>query len=289
MKVARSIPGIRKQVADAVKEGRGVGLVPTMGALHAGHLSLVDRARAECGFVVVSIFVNPTQFAPGEDFDTYPCTPEADLAACERHGADAVFMPAATEMYPPEARTTVSVSGLARTLCGRSRPTHFAGVCTIVAKLFNAVGPDRAYFGRKDYQQYVIIKRMAADLDFPVEVVGCPTVREADGLAMSSRNANLTDEQRAQAPALYRSLQQAEDRIRESQPPAGEVLEAIRNRLAENAPLGAVDYVQIVDPETLEEVEATDRPVVIALAVRFGGARLIDNIFVDDTPGRDVQ
>jgi pantoate--beta-alanine ligase len=281
MIVAKTIRQVRAAVAAAREGGRTIGLVPTMGALHDGHLSLIDRARAECGFVAVSIFVNPTQFGPKEDLGTYPRTPRADLARCRQHGADLVFMPSAKEMYPAEGLTTVSVRRLAETLCGRSRPTHFPGVCTVVAKLFNIFLPDRAYFGTKDFQQAVIVRRMAADLNFPVRIVFCPTIREADGLAMSSRNAHLTGAQREQAPALYAALRLAERMIRRDRPPAGKVVEAMRKHIRQHAPDGRVDYIQIVHPDELTDVEETGPPVLVALAVRLGKARLIDNTLVD--------
>jgi pantoate--beta-alanine ligase len=256
-----------------------------MGALHAGHLSLIDAARDDGGLVVVSIFVNPTQFGPTEDLAKYPRTPEADLAACETHGVDLVFMPQAATMYAGGGLTEVTVKELSATLCGRSRPGHFPGVCTVVAKLFNIIQPDRAYFGAKDYQQAVIIRRMAADLNFPVEVKVCPTVREADGLAMSSRNAYLDADQRNQAVALIESLRLGEGMIRCSRPPADEVITAMRNHVASRAPAGEIDYVQVVDPQTLQDVAATDQPVLLALAVRIGKARLIDNMLVDARAG----
>ncbi len=282
MIVASTIEDVRSAVAAAKAAGRSVALVPTMGALHEGHLSLIDAARQACDFVVVSIFVNPTQFAPSEDLGAYPRTPEADRAACEGRGVDLVFAPAVETMYPEgEGLTTVTVAELPETLCGRSRPTHFAGVCTVVAKLLNIVQPDRAMFGAKDYQQAAILRRMVADLDMPVEIVLCPIVREADGVAMSSRNANLSEAERAQAPALHESLRLAERMIRESAPPPGDVIAAMRQHLAANAPDGEIDYIQIVDPGDLSDVETTDRPIVVALAVQFARARLIDNLRLD--------
>ena len=281
METAHTITDLRKLVSAARGRGEVVGLVPTMGALHAGHLSLVDAARGECGFVVVSIFVNPTQFAPNEDLGNYPRSPEADLAACEAHGADAVFIPSVEEMYPEPMLAEVTVEALSHTLCGRSRPTHFAGVCTVVAKLLNIVGPDRAYFGAKDFQQAAILTRMARDLSFPADMVVCPTVREPDGLAMSSRNRYLSESQRAQAPALHGSLRAAANRILAEQPVAAEVADGIRLYLAEHAPDGEIDYVEIVDPRTLRDVGGTGQPVLVALAVRFDGCRLIDNMRVD--------
>jgi len=281
MIVARTIQEIRAAVAAAKSAGHVVGLVPTMGALHAGHYSLIDSARRQCPFVAVSIFVNPLQFGPAEDLARYPRTIEADLAGCQAHGVAAVLLPDAREMYGRPCRTVVEVPDLGRTLCGASRPGHFAGVCTVVAKLFNIVQPDVAYFGAKDFQQAAIIRRMADDLNFPLVIAVCPTVREPDGLAMSSRNAYLTPDERREAPALWQSLAMAADLVAGRHPPAGEVVEAILAYLAGHAPGGVVDYVEIVDPRELSPVEKTDGNVLIALAVRFGRARLIDNILVD--------
>ena len=286
MNTAKTIEDVRRCLVRVRAEGKTVGLVPTMGALHAGHLTLIDAAVGGCDFVVVSIFVNPTQFAPDEDFSVYPRTLEADLKPCQARGVGLVFHPSVEEMYgssPPPAGaegglTEVSVSRLTDTLCGRSRPMHFTGVCTVVAKLFNIVQPDKAYFGEKDYQQAAVIRRMAADLNFPVEVVTCPIVREADGLAASSRNVRLTVEQRREAGGLYASLKLAEEIITRSHPPGRDVIGVMRTYLAEHAPLGEIDYVQIVDPHTLRDAEDTDRAVLVALAVRFGRTRLIDNI-----------
>lgn len=286
MKTVQTVEQVRKAVAAARAGGKTIGFVPTMGALHAGHFSLIDAARRDCGFVVVSIFVNPTQFAPTEDLSKYPRTPEADLAGCRQHGADAVFMPSVEVMYGCGGLTEVSVKQITEGLCGASRPGHFTGVCTVVAKLFNIVLPDKAYFGAKDFQQATVLRRMVADLNFPVEVVVCPIVREVDGLAMSSRNAYLTDSQRRQAPALHASLQLAELTIRQDQPPAGEVAAAIRKKLAEQAPDGVVDYIEIVDPFTLQPVQNTSPPVLVALAVKLGRARLIDNILVEARPSK---
>ena len=281
MHVARTIDEIRRRVAEARAGGCRIGLVPTMGALHEAHFSLVRAALAGSDFVVVSIFVNPTQFGPGEDYQQYPRATEADLAACERAGTHAAFLPPVEAMYPTDAQTQVSVGSLAQTLCGRDRPTHFAGVCTVVAKLFNIVLPDRAWFGEKDFQQAVILRQMAADLDFPVEILTCPIVREADGLAMSSRNAYLSTAERKQAVALSESLALAEGMIRDLRPPADAVVAAVRGHLAAEAPDGEIDYVQIVDPQSLCDVQSTDGRVLVALAVRFGSTRLIDNVLVD--------
>ncbi len=281
MKIVTTIAEVRSLVAQARAGGQCVGLVPTMGALHEGHLSLIDAASSECDFVVVTIFVNPTQFAPGEDLAAYPRTAQADHAGCEARGVDVLFQPTTEEMYGGGGLTEVTVSKLSQTLCGRSRPTHFVGVCTVVAKLFNIIPADRAYFGAKDYQQVAVIRQMAADLNFPVEVVTCPIVREADGVAMSSRNVNLNPTERKQAPVLHTALRAAAETIGQTHPPAGQVIADILARLAADVSDGEVDYVQIVDPQTLADVEQTDRPVLIALAVKFSQARLIDNMLVD--------
>lgn len=281
MIVAKTIGAVRRAVCGARSAGESIGLVPTMGALHEGHLGLIAAARDRCGFVAVSIFVNPAQFGPGEDLEAYPRPLEADLAACERCGVDLVFAPDAETMYPGEALAEVRIGRLGEVLCGRSRPTHFAGVCTVVAKLFNIVAPDKAFFGAKDFQQAVVIRRMARELNFAVEIVVCPTVREADGLAMSSRNAYLTADERRQAAALHESLRMAAEMIADRHPPAERVLGAMRELLCVRAPDGDIDYLEIVDPNELRSVESTDGAVLIALAMRFGRARLIDNILVD--------
>jgi len=282
MKIVTTIAEARSLVIQARADGKRVALVPTMGALHAGHYSLIDAARRDCDFVVVSIFVNPTQFGPAEDLSAYPRTPQADHAGCQARGVDVIFEPNVETMYHPGALTEVTVHGLTQTLCGRSRPTHFAGVCTVVAKLFHIIPAHRAYFGAKDYQQAAIIKRMTVDLDFPIEIVTCPTVRETNGLAISSRNAYLSPTQRKQAVALHDALMLAADMITTMHPPAADIIAAVVAHLAAYAPDGEIDYVQIVDPETLADVQKTGRPVVVALAVKFDRARLIDNMLVDD-------
>ena len=288
MKVAGTIDEIRSAVAEARLAGsRTVGLVPTMGALHEGHYSLIDAAREGCDFVVVSIFVNPAQFGPGEDLQTYPRPLEADLAGCRARGADAAFVPQVEEMCPPGAVTTVHVAGLTDRLCGASRPGHFDGVCTVVAKLFNTVAPDVAYFGAKDYQQAVVVRRMVRDLDMPVRIEVCPTVREADGLAVSSRNVRLSAEERAEAVALAESLRLAQKMVEAGARGAAEVLEAMRRQLDERAPCGQVDYVQVVDSESLQDVEEITASVVAAVAVRFASVRLIDNMLL--TPPRSPK
>jgi pantoate--beta-alanine ligase len=280
MKVVKTVSEVRKEVSIARAAGKTIGLVPTMGNLHEGHLRLVDAARRECSFAAVSIFVNPTQFGPREDFGSYPRTPGEDYAACEARGADLIFAPEVAEMYPPGSCTQVSVPGLDSVLCGATRPGHFTGVATVVTKLLSIVQPDVALFGAKDFQQTVVLRRMAADLNLPARIVVCPTVREADGLAMSSRNAYLSPAERAQAPALRESLRQAEEKLRGGAAPA-DVIEGIRSALARLAPAGVVDYVKIVDPLSLADVQNVSLPVLVALAVQFSKARLIDNVLVE--------
>jgi pantoate--beta-alanine ligase len=258
-----------------------VGFVPTMGYLHEGHLSLVRRARAECDAVVVSIFVNPTQFGPGEDYERYPRDEARDLALLEGEGVDVVFIPSVEEMYPPGFSTWVEVTGpLAERLEGASRPGHFRGVATIVLKLFHLVRPHRAYFGEKDAQQLRIIRRMATDLHVPIEIVACPIVREPDGLALSSRNVYLSPEQREQALALSRSLELARRLIlEEGVRDAVEVRRRVREFVSAS-PGVRLDYVSIAHPETLEEVERIEGPVLVLIAAWVGPARLIDNLLI---------
>jgi len=287
MKVVESICRVRAAVAAARTAGAGsVALVPTMGALHDGHYSLIDEARSTGDFVVVSIFVNPTQFGPNEDLDSYPRTLDADLAGCAARGADLVFTPSVAEMYPEGAATTVHVARLSDGMCGASRKGHFDGVCTVVAKLLNIVRPDVACFGAKDYQQVAIIRRMVADLDMPVGILVCPTVREADGLAMSSRNARLSGTERAEAAELHAALQLGKRMIAEGARDATDIRTAMADHLAERAPSGQQEYVEIIDPDRLTNVEEISDSVVIALAVRFPSARLIDNIRVDPSRSR---
>ncbi len=280
MQVTGKIEEIREWVAQARAAGKRIGLVPTMGALHVGHVSLIETAAQQCDFVVVSIFVNPTQFGPGEDFEKYPRPIEQDLAICERHGAAAVFAPTPAEMYPRENLSWVTVVGMTESLCGRSRPNHFRGVTTVCTKLFNIVGPDVAFFGQKDAQQAAVIRRMVADLNMPLEIVVCPTVRESDGLAISSRNQYLRVEQRREAPAIYRALEQGRETIEGGATDPDEVRERMEAVLRNAAGL-EVEYISLVDPETLEDVKRIAGRVLIAVAARLGPARLIDNIMVD--------
>jgi len=263
-----------------------VALVPTMGALHEGHLSLLRIARHVAGAegcVVASIFVNPTQFAPHEDFDSYPRDLDSDLDHCRKEGVDLVFTPEADEIYPPGASVSLVETRLSRGLCGASRPHFFGGVCTVVAKLFHIVQPDVAVFGEKDFQQLAIIRRMVRDLHVPLRIVSGPIVREADGLALSSRNARLSPEHRAQAPVLWRTLQRAAEAIE-----TGERRRAVLRNLLERE-LGAaedarIDYAEIVDPDTLEPLERIRGQALIALAVWFGEVRLIDNLCLRSLP-----
>lgn len=279
MRIVSEKQDVRDYHAEARREGASIGLVPTMGALHEGHLSLVRRATQECDRVVVSIFVNPTQFGPGEDLEKYPRDLEADAAALETIGADLIFAPAPAEMYAPDACTTVSVGGLTEGLCGQFRPGHFDGVTTVVCKLFSIVQPDRAYFGEKDYQQLAVIRRMVRDLDILVEVIGMPTVREADGLALSSRNRYLSPEERAAAPKLQAALQSGAAASREGAAGA-EVERTVAEQLAQE-PLFRPQYIRAVDPGSLEPLGDRSGPMVIAAAAYIGNTRLIDNIRVE--------
>jgi len=271
-----TIANIRAQVGRARQDGLVVGLVPTMGYLHEGHLALIRRAREECGLVVVSIFVNPTQFGPGEDYEAYPRDMERDAALAARAGADILFYPSVREMYPGGYTTYVAVEGMTAKLCGLSRPTHFRGVTTVVAKLFHIVEPDLAFFGEKDYQQFLVIRRMVTDLNLKVTVVGVPTVREPDGLAMSSRNVYLDGPQRAAATVLSRSLAAAREAYAagERRPVA---LTGLVRGMIEAEPLAAVDYVEIYGLPDLADIGRLEGPALLALAVRFGRTRVIDN------------
>ena len=254
-----------------------LGLVPTMGALHAGHARLIDRARRECELVVVSIFVNPLQFDRRDDLEKYPRTFDADRELCAELGVDIVFAPSAAEMYPQEPRCTVEVSRLGDFLCGRSRPGHFSGVATVVLKLFNIVSPDRAYFGEKDAQQLAIVRRLVSDFNLPVAIVGVPTVREPDGLAMSSRNRHLSPAERSLAVALYGALSHARARIEAGVREAA-VIKAAAAATIPNDPLLRLDYLEIVDLEEMQPVEVVDGPVCVAGALWVGATRLIDNV-----------
>ncbi|MDE0615396.1 MAG: pantoate--beta-alanine ligase [bacterium] len=286
MSAGAAIPVIQRAselraATDAIRvKGGSVGLVPTMGYLHDGHQSLVARSAAENDLTVVSIFVNPLQFAEGEDYGTYPRDLDRDRQMCTDAGAGLVFAPPTEEMYPQAPITTVAVQGLNAVLEGRFRPTHFDGVTTVVAKLFAMLGPGRAYFGEKDYQQLAIIRRMTADLSLPVEVVGCPTFREPDGLAMSSRNVYLTDEERPAATVLWRSLQAGRNAVLDGSRDPGEV-EAVMDVVLAAEPKVLPDYAAVVDAATLERPDVLDGELRLLVAARLGRARLIDNIGVD--------
>ena len=278
MEVTGDRHGFREACEAARSEGRTIGFVATMGSLHRGHLSLVARAREECGFVAVSIFVNPLQFGPAEDLDSYPRDLDRDLAECERAGADLVFSPTADEMYPvgrPEA--TVDPGPLGDRLEGAARPAHFRGVATLVAKLFGLVGPCRAYFGHKDAQQLAVVRRMVRDLDLPAEIVGCPTVRDQDGLAISSRNTYLSAPEREAATCLYEALARAAW-LAEGGETDAHVLKAEMAKRIGMEPVARIDYVAVVDEDTFEDIDRLRGPARALVAARFGTTRLIDNV-----------
>jgi pantoate--beta-alanine ligase len=272
----------RQAIAAARSRGLTIALVPTMGALHAGHASLVRAARAERVFVVVSIFVNPTQFGPQEDLSRYPRPFEDDRKVCEAEGVDLIFHPTPEVMYAPSFQTYVEVTQLQTVLCGASRPGHFRGVATVVLKLFNIVQPNTAYFGQKDAQQARLLMQMVSDLDVPVEVKLCPIVREPDGLAMSSRNVYLDPAQRQNATVLYRTLQSLRQRIKAGSREAGPLIDEAR-RIIEPTPGARIDYISIVDFDRLQPIDPLRGKVLIALAVFFGTTRLIDNILIEIT------
>lgn len=274
--IVTTVAALREVRAAWRRAGETIGFVPTMGALHEGHLALVKAAKADCRRVVVSIFVNPTQFAPNTDFEAYPRDLAGDAAKLAPLGVDAVFAPTVDEMYPAGFATTVTVAGLTEGLCGPHRPGHFAGVATVVAKLFGQVGPTRAYFGEKDWQQLQVVRRMARDLDLPLEIVGIPTVREADGLAMSSRNAYLSAAERQRARRLYRVLHDAADALAAGAPAAAEIAKAIA--ALERDGFKPIDYVEVVEAESLRPVARVVGPCRIAAAAWLGKTRLIDNL-----------
>jgi pantoate--beta-alanine ligase len=275
MQVVERIAQVRQAVSPARRAGATIGFVPTMGALHAGHRSLIDVARAECRYVVVSIFVNPTQFAPHEDLTKYPRPKEHDLAVCRGAGADLVFYPATDEMYPPGGQTTVDVAGLTTLWEGAARPTHFRGVTTVVAKLLNIAQADIAYFGQKDYQQQAIIRRMVRDLDIPTEIRTCPTVRDPDGLALSSRNAYLSVAQRHAGLCLSRALKLG-DSLSQLQKSPKEIAAAMQMEIRQT-PGANLDYAAVVDPDTLQELDDWQPRMVALVAAKVGTTRLIDN------------
>ena len=279
MKVVKTIAEVREQVKAWKAEGLRVGLVPTMGFLHEGHQSLIIKAVEENDRVVVSDFVNPTQFGPKEDLASYPRDIERDAKLCEEAGADLIFHPEPAEMYAPDYCTFVDMDGLTKGLCGKTRPTHFRGVCSVVAKLFNIVAPDSAYFGQKDAQQLAVIRRMVRDLNFDIRIVACPIIREEDGLAKSSRNTYLNAEERAAAVVLSRALNKGKALIESGEQSAAKVKDVIMEELCKE-PLAKVDYVEVVDADSIEAIKELNGDVLVAIAVYIGKTRLIDNIMI---------
>ena len=274
MQVTKTVEETRKQIKQWKKEGKTIGLVPTMGFLHEGHASLIRKCREQNDIVVVSDFVNPTQFGPNEDLEAYPRDFERDSKLCESLGADLIFAPSPEDMYH-DPHAFVSIDTLSETLCGKTRPIHFKGVCTVVTKLFHIVAPDRAYFGEKDAQQLAIIRKMVKDLNFDIEIVGCPIVREEDGLAKSSRNTYLNDKERQAALCLSRAVKTGKEVIYTGAD-AKEVLNSMK-AIIEAEPLARIDYVMMVDALTMQPIEKADRNVLVAMAVYIGKTRLIDN------------
>lgn len=280
MDVFTEIEPCRGAVRDAQRNGLRVGLVPTMGALHEGHLSLIRAAREASQRVAVTNFVNPAQFGPNEDFTAYPRPLEDDLVACRSACVDWVFAPPVEIMYPPGAETNVHVRRLTDGLCGPCRPGHFDGVATVVAKLFSILPADTAFFGEKDFQQLMVIKRMVADLNLPIQIVACPTVREADGLAMSSRNAYLSATERRQAASLNRAMSAAVEHVRKGEQDSSAITRIVREAILSAGP-ATIEYVELVDADSLTPLQRIDRPARLCLAVRIGKTRLIDNVGVD--------
>ena len=280
MEITGAIEEVRKQVKEWRRQGLSVGLVPTMGYLHEGHKSLIERAVAENDRVVVSDFVNPIQFGINEDLATYPRDIEADKRLCEQAGADLIFHPEAAEMYAPDFSTYVEMQKVSEGLCGKTRPTHFRGVCTVVCKLFHIVMPDRAYFGQKDAQQLAVIRRMVRDLDLDIQIVGCTIIREEDGLAKSSRNTYLSREERKAALVLSRAVFLGEDLMKKGERDADTILAAMRS-LIEQEPLAKIDYVEMVDADSIEPLARARGRVLTAMAVYIGTTRLIDNFIME--------
>lgn len=276
MQIVGTVGEVREQVKAWRREGLSVGLVPTMGYLHEGHKSLIDKAVEENDRVVVSVFVNPIQFGPSEDLASYPRDLDRDAALCEKAGADLIFHPEDEEMYFEDFCTYVDMDDLTKGLCGKTRPTHFRGVCTVVSKLFHIVTPDRAYFGQKDAQQLAVIRRMVRDLNFDLEIVGCPIIREEDGLAKSSRNTYLSEQERQAAVILHKGLIEGEKMLKAGEKDAGKIVKAITD-IIESEPLAKIDYVELVDWNTLKPVEQIDGEILVAVAVYIGTTRLIDN------------
>jgi len=279
MKIIAFVKDMQKHADQIRNSGKTIAFVPTMGFLHDGHLSLIKDGKKRADEVVVSIFVNPTQFGPGEDFTAYPRDLNRDLALCRDAGADAVFTPKDTELYGSAYQTYINLTKLPNHLCGISRPTHFRGVATVVSKLFNIVKPHIAIFGQKDYQQLLVIRQMVCDLNFDIEIIGAPIVREADGLAMSSRNTYLTPDQRKQALCLYNSLNKAQELLNSGVIETAKIIDAAKEIIT-SQPESLIDYIRIFDPDTLEDVQIADKAVRMALAVKIGKTRLIDNMIL---------
>lgn len=277
--IENTVDKVRETVKNWKAQGLSVGLVPTMGYLHEGHQSLIERAVQENDRVVVSIFVNPIQFAPNEDLETYPRDLEKDSKLCNNTGADLIFHPQPEEMYPNGFSTQVVMNNLTTELCGKTRPTHFSGVCTVVGKLFNIVAPNRAYFGEKDAQQLAIIKRMVKDLNFDIEIVGCPIIRESDGLAKSSRNTYLNEQERKAALILSKSISLGKTMVANGERSSAAIIKAMTD-LINTEPLAKIDYVSIVNAETIEPIDTLCGEVLTAIAVYIGKTRLIDNFMI---------
>ena len=276
MKIVSTVNDVRSTVKEWKKNSLKVGLVPTMGFLHEGHLSLIKKAVAENDKVIVSVFVNPTQFGPNEDFEAYPRDLNKDAALCEEAGADLIFHPEPEEMYPDGFCSSVNMTGLTDALCGKSRPIHFQGVCTVVSKLFNIAAPDNAYFGEKDAQQLAIIKRMVKDLNFDIKITGCPIIREEDGLAKSSRNTYLNPEERQAALVLSKAVKCGRSLVEGGEKDSAVILKEMKS-IIENEPLARIDYVEIVDMNTMKNIDKVKGDVLCAMAVYIGKTRLIDN------------
>lgn len=277
MEILTSIEKVRETLAPLRKEEKTIGFVPTMGYLHEGHLSLIEKAKAENDYVIISIFVNPLQFGPNEDFDTYPRDFKRDEALAEKTGVDFIFYPSVEEMYPQQMAMKIVVEEGVDVLCGKSRPGHFDGVATVVLKLFNIVSPTKAYFGMKDAQQVAVIEKLVRDFNLPLEIVPCPTLREEDGLAKSSRNVNLTEQERKEAPFIYKSLQLAEKLIHEGEKDVQVIKETISQLLLENMN-GTIDYVEVLSYPELKPISHLEGKIIIAIAYKYSKARLIDNI-----------
>jgi len=280
MKVVKNIKRVKEIIREEKRRGKLIGFVPTMGALHEGHLSLIRKCRKECDYVVVSIFVNPLQFGPSEDFDKYPRPVKKDLRLCRKENVDLVFLPSIKEMYPEKQLVFVDVEELSKVLCGRFRPGHFRGVCTVVTKLFNITEPDISYFGQKDFQQAVIIKKMVKDLNMNTKIKVLPIVRDKDGLALSSRNTYLSSEERKQAVCLYKSLLLAKELILKGERDAFKIKRKMKSFIEKNFDLAKIQYIEITDANNLKKIKKIEGKVLVALAVFIGTTRLIDNMLV---------